>query len=214
MAVGVSTPTKVSTTLKKKYNMNTYRINVENLKKLAKFVTTIPQNDFSMGVYRKDNSVTVDCNTVGCILGHSTALMPNMYLASAQRIRKLVKHEGISAVPWPKIHTVFKLYGYGLIFSDANYTIITDFIDEPSIALELIWKWLFSGGWELHDNTVEGAVKRINWLIGKTISVNEKELLTVDYISNLQDLTLITLSDLFQLSGSEFQQMYEDILNN
>lgn len=56
-------------------------MNIENLKRAAELVAKIPQKNFDMETYRKGfdgdddySKFTAVCGTVGCIIGHCTAL--------------------------------------------------------------------------------------------------------------------------------------------
>ena len=53
-------------------------LNKENLLQAEKFVRDIPGWLFDMEVYRESESNSVNCNTVGCALGHLTALFPEL----------------------------------------------------------------------------------------------------------------------------------------
>lgn len=45
-------------------------MNRENLQRMADHIRTVPQEKFSMEIYREDNTPTTECNTVGCVIGH------------------------------------------------------------------------------------------------------------------------------------------------
>jgi len=50
-------------------------MNTENLLKMAAHIRTIPQDRFEMGVFRPYyDYVAQECFTVGCVIGHCTAL--------------------------------------------------------------------------------------------------------------------------------------------
>ena len=49
-------------------------MNTENLKLMADYIETIPQDRFDMNTFRRGESVKHECDSVGCILGHCTVL--------------------------------------------------------------------------------------------------------------------------------------------
>lgn len=49
-------------------------MNTENLLKAAAYIRTIPQSKFDMGTYRQDGTITHECNSVGCAVGHCSVL--------------------------------------------------------------------------------------------------------------------------------------------
>lgn len=53
-------------------------MNKENLSRMADYIETIPQERFHMLDYRDlgDDLGSVQCNSVGCIIGHCTVLDP------------------------------------------------------------------------------------------------------------------------------------------
>lgn len=51
-------------------------MNIDNLLKAADFVEAIPPVRFRMEVYREGDLSTISCDSVGCALGHLTALFP------------------------------------------------------------------------------------------------------------------------------------------
>jgi len=52
-------------------------MNRENLKLMADYIETIPQEKFDMERFRTGEKVKHKCNSVGCILGHCTVLNKN-----------------------------------------------------------------------------------------------------------------------------------------
>jgi hypothetical protein len=69
-------------------------MNRENLQKMADHIRTIPQELFSMRYYRSENGSTCDregqknteCNSVGCVIGHSLTLAPNLVTRDKARV--------------------------------------------------------------------------------------------------------------------------------
>jgi hypothetical protein len=111
-------------------------MNFDNLKKLADFVSTIPQEQFDMSILRdlRDNFSDKHCNTVGCVVGHMMSIIPDgeiIYYNHTDRINFF-----LTARRW------------------------LDITSGQSVSL-----FLFSHLWEKTDNTVNGAVNRIKYLI-------------------------------------------------
>ena len=53
-------------------------MNKDNLLRMANHIETIPQEDFNMAKFRKDrSSKKIECNTVGCAVGHCIILDPD-----------------------------------------------------------------------------------------------------------------------------------------
>ena len=52
-------------------------MNKENLLKGADFIEKIPDFMFYMGCYRDGQEETPECDSIGCALGHLTALFPD-----------------------------------------------------------------------------------------------------------------------------------------
>jgi hypothetical protein len=111
-------------------------MNFDNLKKLAEFVSTIPQEKFNMSILRDVNAgfSNKHCNSVGCIVGHMTSIIPEdqiIYYLSTDSIN---------------------------FFATARNWL--DIQEKQSTAL-----FLFSHVWGETDNTVTGAVNRIKYLL-------------------------------------------------
>jgi len=49
-------------------------INLENLLKMADYIETVPQDRFDMSRYRYGDTISHECNSVGCIIGHCIIL--------------------------------------------------------------------------------------------------------------------------------------------
>jgi hypothetical protein len=52
-------------------------MNKENLQRMADYIRTIPKELFDMGEYRTGQTITNECDSVGCVLGHCTVLNPD-----------------------------------------------------------------------------------------------------------------------------------------
>ena len=120
----------------------------KNLKKLAKYLEeNVSQDMLDMGIYRANTDHMVvrfytleDCGTVGCALGWSPFA------------------EGLETIP-EDYYTV----------SDGKITQLA-FERYSTRMFELEnaeWSFLFESAWVKYDNSVEGAVDRIRWLVKK-----------------------------------------------
>lgn len=49
-------------------------MNKDNLKRMADYIITIPQKKFNMRFFRRGNIKNIECNSVGCVIGHCTIL--------------------------------------------------------------------------------------------------------------------------------------------
>jgi hypothetical protein len=53
-------------------------MNRENLQRMADYIRTVPQSEFTMSTFRVNpNDIGHQCNTVGCVVGHCTILDKN-----------------------------------------------------------------------------------------------------------------------------------------
>jgi len=52
-------------------------MNRENLKLMADYIETIPQDKFDMEIFRNGQQTEHECNSVGCVIGHCTVLDKN-----------------------------------------------------------------------------------------------------------------------------------------
>jgi len=116
-------------------------MNRENLQKLVDFIPTIPDEQFNMNTYREGDRTTHTCGSIGCILGHATAL------DTPENINEYKSNDGeIEFRKWSEDY--FGLYDEG-------------------------WDFLFDCWWYNANNTKEGAVARVQWLLdGKEIPID------------------------------------------
>ena len=119
-------------------------MNKENLLKIANYIETIPQEKFDMTNYRTGDRRTVECNSVGCVIGHSTVLFPE--IAEKHRVKE------------------DSLWKYNILF--------TRFSDEVTGLEDKEWRWCFSNVWTDIDNTPTGAAKRIRMLVDGKVTIN------------------------------------------
>lgn len=76
-------------------------MNETNLMKMANHIETIPQEDFNMRRFRKGGlSKKIECNTVGCAVGHCTIL-------DTENIKKNFMDEycNVEFLYWSKVFT-------------------------------------------------------------------------------------------------------------
>lgn len=119
-------------------------MNKENLLKIANYIETIPQEMFDMETYRYGDMRTVECDSVGCVIGHSTVLFPEI----------VGNHRVKNDVLW-KDQILFR-----------------DFSEEVTGLEDIEWGWCFSNAWSYIDNTPTGAAKRIRMLVNGEVTIN------------------------------------------
>jgi hypothetical protein len=138
---------------------NKVQMNRENLQRAADYIRTVPQEMFHMGHYRAkrkrgiiigcsdEERLSHECNTVGCAIGHCTALDSPVNLP-------IIPKEAWSQDP----HSI-------------NFTAWSEkFFDIPTDGDR--WAWCFSCNWSIVDNTPEGAALRIEWLLKNGLPIN------------------------------------------
>ena len=108
-------------------------INWDKFKNILEFAKTIPQEKFDISLFRDEDAHTPECNTVGCVIGHATALDPEL----------VSKHfdpcGGIHFYSW------YKAY-------------VEDKSVEALVGEDPIWDWCFNSMWSDTDNTIAGAI--------------------------------------------------------
>lgn len=130
---------------------HTPETNLVNLQRMVEHLKTIPQSAFDIENYRTPNiwedlEFTHKCNTIGCIVGHCTEL------DTPENIKKFANtydSEAGKFLKWSKHFT-----GFGL---------------------ETGWEYCFSGHWESIDNTVLGAIARLQHFIDNGLPENWKD---------------------------------------
>lgn len=122
-------------------------MNKENLRKMAEYIRTVPQEDFNMAYFRRENAdlVNVECNSVGCVIGHCTHLDAINVIKKYIRIDRTIRFSA-----WAADFTGLPVYSDG-------------------------FRWCFDSEWIVSDNTPEGAARRIEWLIDKGLPENWQE---------------------------------------
>lgn len=122
-------------------------MNIQNLRKAADYIKTIPQEFFDMSFYRatREDNKTPECGTIGCVVGHCTILD-----------RKNVLDYYIDV-------------DNEIMFSEWSVDFFKITGDE--------WDFCFSCSWALVDNTPQGAAKRINYLIHQGLPGNWEDML-------------------------------------
>lgn len=118
-------------------------MNKENLLKIADYIETVPQEMFDMDVYRDGDDYSIECNSVGCVIGHSTILFPE--IAEKHRIK-----EG--------------QYKGKILFGEFSEEVCGLTVEE--------WYWCFHSVWCNIDNTPTGAAKRIRMLVDGKVTID------------------------------------------
>lgn len=118
-------------------------INFNNLSKLANFLeANVTNEQFSMDHFRAGgNGETIPgtkehCGTIGCALGWGPWV-------KGLEVKAIDLHNLAEAVSWSR----YSSRVLGVSFSDNE------------------WDFMFSGSWVHVDNTVEGAIARIKYII-------------------------------------------------
>jgi hypothetical protein len=107
-----------------------------NLQRMVKYLRTVPQNQFDMGVWNSGVTPTVECGSVGCAIGHCLGKI-------SRKPIYYFDNEPESGIDWG-------LWGM-------RVTGLHQWSDE--------WVWCFSPLWDDTDNTPQGAAARIEWLL-------------------------------------------------
>jgi len=119
-------------------------MNKDNLRKMAEYIRTIPENLFDMQIFRAPgNYKEVECNSVGCVIGHCTHLDADNVLRNYTRFHD----DSIRFHKWAEDFTEMGMYSAS-------------------------FQWCFDSEWADVDNTPEGAARRIEWLIDKGLPKN------------------------------------------
>lgn len=118
-------------------------MNVENILKMEQFMKSVPDKNFDIGLFRTDDNSKPECNSIGCWLGHCTALDPVTVME-----RFYSKDTGIMYDTWGAHY-----------MGVAKYSNVSQFITSPF--------------WDVIDNTVEGARKRAIWITENEGLLNE-----------------------------------------
>lgn len=121
-------------------------VKLDNLLKMADYIENVPQDVFSMDVYRSRFQYLHKCNSVGCIIGHCTVL------------------DSLSNIPFNRDFSGDVTIDFSL-WSE-QYTGISSCSGS--------WMYLFSFGWSGSngDNTPKGAAKRIRYYVKNGLPFN------------------------------------------
>jgi hypothetical protein len=111
-------------------------LNITNLRRLQALLSKLDPTLFEMRTIRANTSIEHICKSVGCILGHCTRLMPKKeFLKFVDKEDGTIDYSGIGK----------KLFGL-----EVN---------------TYIWYFLFGSSWSIVDNTIPGAIARIEYII-------------------------------------------------
>ena len=118
-------------------------MNKKNLQILANHLKTIDPQKFDMSTFNRIHAFPeigeeYTCNTAGCIAGHAP-MIPGFEFNEKDT-------KGVfDTICWAKyIHRIF---------------------DISEVSDENLWLWIFGGNWSAVDNTIKGAVKRIEYTL-------------------------------------------------
>jgi hypothetical protein len=126
-------------------------MNIENCRKAANIIRTVPQKYFDMSDYRASRSgsvkiVTINqigCGTIGCFLGH-------------------LPYSGINGFEWNEADYMFGVFSFDLF---SRRVLGLD-------AYSIEGNWVFGTSWADIDNTPEGAARRMEWLLDNGLPEN------------------------------------------
>jgi len=120
-------------------------MNRANLLRMAKYIAEVPQEKFNMFDFRTGDKSTIECNSVGCVIGHCTVL---------ENLEELEKFRTLG----PK-NIDFDFDSWSAVFTGL-----------PSN--EDKWGWCFGYSWVYSDNTPKGAAQRIVYLVNHGLPTN------------------------------------------
>lgn len=115
------------------------KINKKNLKRMIAHMKTVPQEMLRMEDYRTGGAdhKTNACDTPACVIGHCAVLSGN----------KVDRYDD-GAIDFT---------GWSLRF--------LNFDNHCSDNQEAIWAWMFASHWQEVDNSVEGAILRMQYIL-------------------------------------------------
>lgn len=124
-------------------NKNNLQLIVNHLRSGA-----IKQEDFKMSSFNDMDGIPVKyfiknpeliCGTVGCVIGHSISLNMPLFMEIAEKFQDKI--------------SLLSIY---FEWSETFTGCYRDSIE---------WDFMFNGWWNMHDNTIEGAANRIEFVI-------------------------------------------------
>lgn len=122
-------------------------INIEKLILIRdNIIKNVTQEHFDMKRFTNVMAENCECGSQGCIIGHSIQLDFENFI---KHKKETFLQRGISK--W----TVNRIY----------YEWSLKFLEIDKKKNEKLWDYLFSEDWSKYDNTIEGAIKRINYVI-------------------------------------------------
>ena len=122
-------------------------MNKENLQRMADHIRTVPQEMFDMSVYRQGDHNSIECGSVGCVIGHCIHLAP-------QLIRK--SYGNVDFTSWSERYTEIDCSSDEWLFCFCGEWVNVDNTPEGA-ALRI--EWLINNGlpgdWEdqMYGNT-------------------------------------------------------------
>lgn len=137
-------------------------MNIENLIAVRELLKTIPSEQFDMGKYREGGIPTdVNCNSPGCVIGHATKLNPSLFKFCMENASE-------------RRGPFFTHYSY-VGFAESFFGICE--VDEE-------YCWLFDHSWVDIDNSIEGAIMRIDILLERGLPLNWERIMEgeIDYL--------------------------------
>lgn len=137
-------------------------MNIPNLQRMVGLLKTVDESQFNMKVFSNDiygtTAERVDtlikdeykCNSGGCVIGHSIVLDTELF-------NKVLIINPLADKENGRYKNLDEAYAY---WSEKFTGLIANSTD---------WEWCFGADWVTHDNTVAGAISRIEALLSGTI---------------------------------------------
>lgn len=134
-------------------------IKTNNLKRIIEHLKTIDETKFTMVTFSNNiNSFKTEdltyCNTAGCVIGHSIIL--DVPLFKRLEIKAIQEYSNIT----------------GEAIRQRNIFLFSKWSEEFTgiSQLDEEWNWCFGSEWNFYDNSISGAISRIEALIDNKIT--------------------------------------------
>lgn len=135
--------------------------NIENLRRAVEHLKTIDQSQFDMSFYvaniidgeklqlyyPKNVEYVNECGTVGCVVGHCAVLDPDYF---KKKVINRPSH-----------------------LKELNPYLYTDWSERFFDVKDEEWEWLFGERWSVYDNTISGAIARIELYVNQEKTPDE-----------------------------------------